>query len=199
MRLQFVIITLPNFIDNEATIINQIMAQHKQCIVHIRKPDAPAELVDNLINSIDSEHYNRIVIHYNFDLAARYHLGGIHLSGKTPTAPYGWQGRVSASCHSLDEVKQKAAECDYVFLSPIFNSISKNGYNAAFSDAELCEARTQGIITPKVYALGGITPEKIAQISTWGFGGFAVLGDIWRAENADAILNRVAAFITETE
>ena len=37
---------------------------------------------------------------------------------------------VSTSTHNIDEVKQSQNYCDYVFVSPIFDSISKSGYLA---------------------------------------------------------------------
>ena len=68
----------------------------------------------------------------------------------------------------------------YVFLSPIFNSISKQGYASAFTPKALFEAKQKGIINEKVVALGGITAANINKIKSYGFGGVALLGDVWR-------------------
>ena len=37
----------------------------------------------------------------------------------------------------MQEVRREGAGYDYVFLSPIFDSVSKQGYQAAFEPAEL--------------------------------------------------------------
>ena len=69
--------------------------------------------------------------------------------------------------------------CHYVFLSPIFDSISKKGYKHSFSNKDLEEAGINGIINERVVALGGVTPEYIPQLRAWNFGGAAFLGDVW--------------------
>ena len=85
------------------------------------------------------------------------------------------------SCHTLEEVHLNKLQSDYVFLSPIFDSISKQGYKAAFTEYILRCAHRDGIIDDKVVALGGITPANARKAMTLGFGGVAVLGDIWQS------------------
>ena len=68
---------------------------------------------------------------------------------------------------------------DYVFLSPIFDSISKRGYRSQFSLTELQKAAAEGIIDSKVVALGGITKDKLPLLQSLHFGGAAMLGAIW--------------------
>ena len=53
------------------------------------------------------------------------------------------------SCHSLEEVAKYKATCDYVFLSPIYDSISKEGYPSAYTTDSLQKARQAGIIDAK--------------------------------------------------
>lgn len=67
----------------------------------------------------------------------------------------------------------------YVFLSPIFDSISKAGYEAAFTASRLQQAAADGIIDGKVIALGGVTANNIPLLKEWHFGGAAFLGDVW--------------------
>ena len=55
----------------------------------------------------------------------------------------------------------------------------QGGYGSAFSPAQLAEAGRQGLIDQQVIALGGITSQRFAQLKAWGFGGAALLGDIW--------------------
>ena len=69
---------------------------------------------------------------------------------------------------------------DYVFISPIYDSISKHGYHSAFSDEVLRQASAQGIIDHKVVALGGVTRQRIPQLEKYGFGGAAMLGEMWK-------------------
>ena len=73
-------------------------------------------------------------------------------------------------------------EFDYLFLSPIFDSISKGGYKSTFSSEQLIEASKAGVIDEKVIALGGITIDKIPYLKRLNFGGVAMLGAIYKVE-----------------
>ena len=107
-------------------------------------------------------------------------LKGIHLNGRNPQIPSGYKGHVSRSCHSLEEVLKHKSDCNYVFLSPIYDSISKEGYSSAYSCDTLQKAQQAGIIDSKVMALGGITLEHLPEIAALGFGGAVLLGDVWQ-------------------
>lgn len=174
--------------------------------IHIRKPDASREEIAALLSAIPSELHPRLVLHDHFELIEDFpRIGGFHLNRRNPSVSFllkddkfveifkgedrtassgeslGIKGKtLSRSCHSLDEVAKYKQECDYVFLSPIFDSISKVGYSSAFTSDILQQANKDGIIDGKVYALGGISIDKIGLLQEWGFGGYAMLGAAWR-------------------
>lgn len=139
------------------------------------------------MNRLPTEYLERIVTHEHFQLASYRNLKGIHLNGRNPIAPAGFTGHISRSCHSLEEVSKYKTTCDYVFLSPIYDSISKEGYSSAYTSDTLQKARQAGIIDAKVMALGGVTAERFSEISSSGFGGAVLLGDIWNRTGADFI------------
>ena len=171
----WLVITSPSFFPGEAAFIHRLFA-HGVDIVHLRKPGATAEECARLLDGLTSDDRRRIVIHDFFELAQPYSLKGIHLNARRSTVPDGYEGHVSRSCHSLEEVKRYKDACDYVFLSPIFDSVSKQGYASAFTDATLRQASKDGIIDHKVVALGGVTPDKIDYLQQLNFGGAAMLG-----------------------
>ena len=174
-----IVITLPYFFDGEAEQIVQLLHSSVD-LVHLRKPDSKVEEMERLIIAIPSEYYPRLVLHDHHELAVKYHLHGVHLNSRNPLPPSGWAGSVSRSCHSLEELKTWKGKCNYVSLSPIFDSISKKGYHAAFSSEEIEEARKCGIIDSHVMALGGITFDKMDDVLRMGFGGGMILGDAWK-------------------
>lgn len=176
--MRFLVITEPQFTDNEASTIAQLLRWGTD-LVHLRKPESTAGELVKLIEAIPTAYHNRLVLHDHFDLAAHFTLYGLHLNHRNNVLPPKHKGTVSQSCHTLDEVKACKTRCDYVFLSPIFNSISKQGYTSAFTPKTLSEAKKQGIIDRKVVALGGITVTNINETKRYGFGGVALLGDIW--------------------
>lgn len=183
--MKIIVITTPNSIKGEEFVIPHLL-QLGVDLVHIRKPSATREQLALLLDSLPKWCYDRLVVHDCLELANEYHLRGIHLNRRNHVIPDNFKGSVSMSCHSLEEVEIKKDMADYVFLSPIFNSISKSGYNSAFSKEELHNAMKQGTIDNKVIALGGVSSANIDTVKDLGFGGAALLGDIWdRTESSD--------------
>ena len=176
--MHLIVITEPQFVTNEATIIAQLLHWGVD-LIHLRKPESSADDLAKLIEAIPTVYHNRLVLHDHFDLATHFTLHGLHLNRRNSVLPPNHKGTVSQSCHTLDEVKAYKTKCDYVFLSPVFNSISKQGYASAFTPKALSEAKKQGLIDQKVVALGGITAANIDKTKYYGFGGVTLLGDIW--------------------
>lgn len=176
--MKWIVITKPEFITNEATYIEQLLEAGID-LLHLRKPDSCLEDCERLIQQINPKWYSRIVVHDHFELCEKYHLHGIHLNRRNHQIPEGFSGSISRSCHSLEEVTNSKERFDYVFLSPIFDSISKQGYQHAFTEETLSKAAQEGIIDEHVIALGGISEDKIPQLKAWHFGGAAFLGAVW--------------------
>ena len=177
-----IVITLPTPCIGEAERIAQLL-QSSADLVHIRKPGYSAEETERLILSIPEVFRNRLVLHDHHEFATTYHLHGIHLNSRNPTSPQGFTLSVSRSCHSLEEVKEWKDRCSYVSLSPIFDSISKQGYHSAFTREEILQAHADGIIDSKVMALGGVTFRRMEEVASMGFGGGMILGDAWHLHN----------------
>lgn len=191
--MKWIVITSPNFLQGEATFIPRLF-DHGVDLLHLRKPGASMEAYRQLLDEIPHEWHNRIVLHSHFELASTYYLHGVHLNHRCPQAPEGFDKSISCSCHSLEEVEQNKPKRNYVFLSPIFDSISKEGYGAAFSPEVLRDAASKQIIDDKVVALGGIEASHINALKEWHFGGAAFLGDIWNRiddKDVDAYLDHL--------
>ena len=190
--MKTIILTLPGFFEHETACVNALF-EHGMTRLHLRKPKATERELAEWIGQIAPPFRPRIVMHDHYALARTFLLGGIHLNGRHPEAP-AWYDEVrsaclaqrpepftlSRSCHSIAELEQHLPLCHYLFLSPIFDSISKEGYGAAFSRQELEEARVRGLLSDKVYALGGVSGERLDEVSRLGFHGAAILGDLWQ-------------------
>lgn len=187
--MQTIAITPPRSIENEARIIEHMLLAGIDR-VHIRHPQATEEQIGELICRLPQSLYPRLSLHDCHAPAVKYGLGGIHLNSRCNTPPEGFGGCISRSCHTLAE----AAACreDYFFLSPVFDSISKKGYRAAFAAAELDAAK--GILG-KAVALGGVTPERMGQLRAWGFGGAAFMGYLWEDADEGETMRRVEAIL----
>ena len=171
----WITVTSPSFFDGEASFIGRLLSGGAD-LVHLRKPGAAESDCARLLDKLTAEERKRIVIHDFFELAGPYGLHGIHLNARRGEIPYGYNGLVSRSCHSLEEVKIWKPVCSHILLSPVFDSISKQGYSAGFTPEVLRRAAGEGIIDEKVIALGGVTPDKLPLLHSLGFGGAAMLG-----------------------
>ena len=142
--------------------------------VHLRHPDASRVEMRDLIESVSQRYHDRLVLHGHFDLTCDFNLGGLHLNHRCPAAPALYSGPLSRSCHSIDEIAE-ADSMSYVTLSPIFDSISKSGYQAAFTPDTLSSLDKCEI---PVIALRGISPEHFPMLDCYRFSGHAMLGAI---------------------
>lgn len=175
MQFNVIIITSPNYFNGETSIINDLfgLGMHR---LHLRKPGSSKEEMMKWLEQIKPEFRNKIVLHDYHDLTPKYNLGGIHINSRNPEIP-SWASdyTISRSCHSIDEIQSFAKDYDYVFLSPIFDSISKEGYKAAFSFQQLKAVMSYN----NVIALGGVSLDNIQEVKKLGFSGGAILGDLW--------------------
>ena len=190
-----IVITLPYFFDGEAERIVSLLNERRADLIHIRKLTVNSEdcqqhlqernlevrrMTMELLTAIPRQWRSRLVLHDDHDLAEEFGLYGVHLNSRNPHAPKEWKGSVSRSCHSLEEVEEWKKKCNYVSLSPIYDSISKKGYRSAFTRQDILQASKVGIIDHKVMALGGVTFSRLEEVKQMGFGGAMILGDAWK-------------------
>lgn len=150
-----------------------------------------------LLDALPEELLPQVVLHDQQQLARVYPVGGVHFNHRYPYQPPMATPHprcsYSLSCHSLEEVHRYHSEMDYLFLSPIFDSISKEGYCSRFTLEELQEAGA--IISPKVFALGGVTLERLPLIHSIPFGGVVLLGDFWQRVSSNAHFQRLQQYL----
>ena len=172
-------ITLPDAISGEVAMLRRLLADGFD-IVHLRKPNATIDYCRQLLGGLSVAERSRIVVHDYYSLYEEFGLKGVHLNRNILGLPADYCGSRTRSCHSFEEVVRYKAEVDYLFLSPIFDSISKAGYHSAFSHEELRRAANEGIIDCRVIALGGVVPDKISYLESLGFGGAAMSGAVYK-------------------
>lgn len=176
--MKLILLTTPTYFVEEDKIITALFEEGLDTL-HLRKPDTAPMYAERLLTLIPEQYHKRIVVHGHFYLKGEYNLKGIHLNRRNPNPPENYRGHISCSCHSLEEVKTRKPDCDYVFLSPIFNSISKQNYNSIYTSEGIRAAAKAGVIDKKVIALGGIDDTNILEVKDYGFGGAAILGALW--------------------
>lgn len=176
--MKLILISSPTYFVEEDKIITTLFEEGLD-ILHLRKPDTAPIYAERLLTLIPEQYHKRIVVHGHFYLKEEFKLKGIHLNHRNPDMPSNYKGHISRSCHSLEEIKEHKRNCDYVFLSPVFDSISKQDYRANYTPEEIRQAHKDGIVDKKVIALGGIDVDNIREVKNYGFGGAAIMGALW--------------------
>ena len=198
MRKEFLIavITSPVSWDGEAGCLEELLQAGVEKL-HIRKQ---GEAREELLRRLAPHWSDRLVLHGGKEaiaMAMRYGIPQVHGHWATPwfdkPAPVG----LSASTHSWEEVSGIApGSLEYVFLSPLFDSISKPGYVAG---AGLLK-RPEGVRPCRLVGLGGIDQHTIGQVMDHGWDGAAVLGYIWeKPEMALERFKKLKAMVEEYE
>lgn len=148
---------------------------------HIRKPSFSEKQIREYLAVFPNEVRQKLSLHDFHSLAFEMGIGGIHINKRNPILKEEYKKkRISVSCHSIEQVKEWKEKSNYVFLSPIFDSISKEGYKSAFSFNELKKYFNDKILDNKVVALGGVTKDNIKELENIGFSSCALLSDLWQ-------------------
>lgn len=191
--LMLIVITPEAIVVDEARILTSILEMDDSLRVHLRHPQASDADISAIVDDIPRRLWSRISIHGHNTVAAT-HIGiGVHLSsaalaegGALPSCAI-----LSGSCHTAAEVAVAPAALSYLTLSPVFDSISKQGYAAAVNPSDpfvrLC------LSARRIIALGGMTPEHIAEVAAAGFAGAAFLGYVWKDGDALERCRRIVA------
>lgn len=69
--MKWIVITLPDFIENESTYINQLFKTGID-LLHLRKPESNIEECKRLIQEIDKKWHKKIVVHDHFELCRNF-------------------------------------------------------------------------------------------------------------------------------
>ncbi len=147
--------------------------------VHLRWPRAGVGVYRRVLDQLTQDELAHVVLHTK-DLEV--------MALEYPIA--GKNGVESRSCHSLEELRANGGAYSYCFLSPICDSVSKRGYQAAFTHEQLLEIKKED----RAVALGGITPETLPQVRRYNFVGYAVLGYLAQAPSIANLIHRLRCF-----
>lgn len=140
---------------------------------HLRKPFASSDYLRSYLSSIPVKFHSKIFVHYDKKVASEFDCK-LHLQYKFANIYGEVQPCDSVSVHSLEEFKAIDSKIEYCTLSPIFESISKENYEANPTLRKIPTERKT-----KLIALGGIDDSTIERAKDFGFDGAASIGAIW--------------------
>lgn len=177
-----IIITNPTAVSDEINTIHSLFDNGLE-FLHIRKPDYSETEMILLLTAIRSDLRNQLVLHSHHYLANEFGITHIHFTKKERSNPFKvWNPErvTSTSTHSIEEFNT-LRDFEYAFLSPVYPSISKPGYETSENLLKSIKNRTN--FQTKLVALGGISAENIAATLKEGFDEVALLGTIWNSTN----------------
>jgi len=144
-----------------------------------RKAIAPAvETLIPLVHSLGA----KLVVNSWVDVALQYGADGVHLVSRgvdygATVQEVGDSLVVGCSTHSAEEVaKAVEAGVDYAVIGPVYPTPSKVGMGEPLGIVRLEEIASKTII--QLIAIGGINPERVADVISAGARGVAVMGYI---------------------
>jgi thiamine-phosphate pyrophosphorylase len=185
--MRLIILSPPENCPRELRLVERIL-RRTAVTFHLRKPGRGAGEVADYLQQIPADLHRRIMVHGHRELLDRFDLKGIHfpenerrchpqrirqLRQQRPDC------RISSAFHRISDLSDTDNAFDYIFLSPVFDSISKRGTRAAFNHGDLKRFLSQ--TAHMVIALGGIDAQQVATAAALGFRGIAVLGAVWNA------------------
>jgi thiamine-phosphate pyrophosphorylase len=187
-----ILITNPQQVPNETEIINALFEEGLE-VLHLRKPGFDQVQMRKFISKIDQQFHSRIMIHGHYELLDVYPLKGLHFTEKTKHMLPDYdrvQCTKSLAVHELAELRSVRPTVDYIFLSPLFPSVSKEGYSKQwnFDDLKLKLEKTHSF---SIVALGGIALKNIKTVKELGFQDFALLGSIWEPVKSGCSMKQV--------
>jgi thiamine-phosphate pyrophosphorylase len=148
-------------------------------VIQIREKDLAArplmEITRNAVR-VARGTGTKIVVNDRLDVALASGAAGVHLPAdgfsigairRIAPAPF----LVGVSTHSLGEARRAAAEgADFIVFGPVFRTTSKPGARGVGVHA-LAEVVREANLP--VYALGGMTPERVGSVARAGAAGVA--------------------------
>lgn len=190
--MQIVVITPEKDLPFELELVNSLFEMGLE-VLHLRKPGYNEVYYERYITGIRPEYHSRVVIHGAYGLFRTLDLRGVHLRSairhdegtldqlRNVPCP-----AISTSFHSWAEIAQNETPYGSVFISPLYNSISKPGYGAAVAPEGITDTLQQlnspGKHCPRIIGLGGVNKANISTLKKLGYDGAALLGAIWNDE-----------------
>ena len=144
-------------------------------------PEALQSLAEPLVR-LCHEYDAKALINACAEVAAVVGADGIHLPGAGVEAVRAASGRpliIGCSTHSPGEVRVRETEgADFVVYGPVHPTDSKPGHGPALGPEGL--RLVAGVARIPIFALGGVTPERVEACMKAGAFGVAVMSGVMR-------------------
>jgi len=137
-------------------------------------------------------HGARLLINDRADVALAVGADGVQRAGTSlpvsalrAISPLGFL--IGASVHAVDEARAAESDgADFLLFGPVYATPSKRQYGPPQGLVAL--ERVSSAVNTPVFGVGGVTPERVGEVTRAGAAGVAVIGAILGSERpADAV------------
>jgi thiamine-phosphate pyrophosphorylase len=183
-------------------VVEEALAAGVRC-VQLREKDLSSRDLYELaleLRKITARHGARLIINDRIDIALAVEADGVHLGGESiPTYRarrlLGSAPLIGVSCHNLvNAITAQEKGADFITFGPVFHTPSKARYGEPLGLSRLTEV-AQAVSLP-IFALGGVTMERIGEVMEHGATGIALISAVIAAPSpGDAsrnLLSRIA-------
>lgn len=174
--------------------IRKIAAAHPAGII-LREKDLPEEEYTKLaeqVMGICKDYQVPCILHSFVEAAMELHASAIHLPlpilRKLTEKQKESFSIMGASCHSVEDAKEAwKLGCTYITAGHVFDTDCKKGLPGRGLEFlnEVCES-----VPIPVYAIGGISQEKMESVRGAGAKGACVMSGLMRCEDAEEYLRK---------
>ncbi|HIF13912.1 MAG TPA: thiamine phosphate synthase [Bacteroidetes bacterium] len=195
-------------VENEWDILTDLFESGLEKF-YLRKPGMRLKDYEYCLKNIPERFMDRVVLHEHFTIMYDYPFKEIHLKTRERKGFAGkdrflsliddahHEGLIcSTSVHSFEELQEIDGILDRLWVSPVFESISRPGHT---SEIDWIKTLNNKSFHSKIVALGGIHEENAAALMRKPFDEIALLGAIWsKPETAVENYKRVLSICQES-
>lgn len=142
----------------------------------------------DFIKKIPKKYHSKLILHSHYSLCFKFNVRGVHLGRKQKASFWSKVAlvfirllkpklKVSASMHNLQGLMNCKQNFDYIFLKPVFDRHNVTEFNQTFNKKQLEHALLS--CRHRVFALGGVKPDRVASAYSVGFDGVVLQGSFW--------------------
>jgi thiamine-phosphate pyrophosphorylase len=189
--MKIVVISQTKIIEDEHKLVQQFFEAGLGTF-HIRKPRLRTKELIEYLEKIPQQFHNRIIIHSHHNLAGKFNLQGVHYTRLHLESNFKnwWREKklgfikrklIRTSSHNklASLYDESDYNFDYVFLSPIFDSITGKYQSGFYEDAIKIAVQKTG---KKIIARGGIDITRIEKVHELGLHGLALYSCLWNSK-----------------
>jgi thiazole tautomerase (transcriptional regulator TenI) len=186
------------FVDVAAVLLERAEAR---MALHLRGPATSSRRLHRIALDLRARAPKAIiVVNDRVDVALTADVSGVHLGQRSMSVPdartlMGPEALVGASVHDRDEAMDpRVANADFYIAGNVFETLSHPGRSGA---GPQLIGSIRNVVRAPVFAIGGISPDRVEVLVDAGAAGIAVLGGIWRSGDprgaVDAYLQALGA------